>query len=39
MNGDSLAHLIMQILTVVIFAGTIGVSLLVGAIWRKDRGY
>jgi len=38
-DGNGLAHLIMQIFTVIVFVGTIGVSLFIGKLWRKDRGY
>lgn len=36
---DNFVHLIMQILTIVVIVGTLGVSFLVGAIWRKQKGY
>lgn len=36
---DGFVHLLMQILTIVVFAGTLGVSFLIGAIWRKQKGY
>lgn len=36
---NNFVHLIMQILTIVVFAGTFGVSFLIGAIWRKQKGY
>lgn len=36
---DSFVHLIMQILTIVVLVGSLGVSFLIGAIWRKTKGY
>ncbi len=39
MTVDGFVHGAMQILTVVAVVGTIGISLLVGAIWKKQKGY
>ncbi len=38
-NMDGLAYLLMQILTVVLLVGSLGLSFFVGWVWRKDRGY
>ncbi len=36
---DGFVHFLMQLLTVVAVVGTLGVSFLVGAIWKKQKGY
>ena len=36
---DGFVHFLMQLLTVVVVVGTFGVSFLVGAIWKKQKGY
>ncbi|WP_017726923.1 hypothetical protein [Halalkalibacterium ligniniphilum] len=36
---DTFAHGVMQVLTVILFVGTIGFSLLVGRYWKKTNGY
>lgn len=36
---DGFVHLIMRILTIVVFVGTLGVCFMIGAIWRKQKGY
>ncbi|SDB82680.1 hypothetical protein [Shouchella lonarensis] len=38
-NMDSLAYLIMQVLTVVLLVGTLGLSFFVGKVWKKTNGY
>ncbi|MET3506815.1 hypothetical protein ABMB67_002908 [Halalkalibacter oceani] len=39
MNTDTFAHTVMQILTVVLLVGTLGLSFFVGKIWKKNNGY
>lgn len=36
---DGFINSLMQILTIVVFLGTLGMSFLIGAIWRKQKGY
>ncbi len=36
---DGLAYLVMQIFTVILLVGTLGVSFFVGKIWKKTNGY
>jgi hypothetical protein len=36
---DGFAYGVMQVLTVVLLVGTIGLSLFVGKIWKKNNGY
>ncbi|PSL50925.1 hypothetical protein B0H94_102202 [Salsuginibacillus halophilus] len=36
---DGMVYVVMQILTIVFAVGTIGFSLFVGKIWRKQKGY
>lgn len=36
---DGLAYTVMQILTVILLVGTLGLSFFVGMVWKKNNGY
>ena len=36
---DNFAYTVMQVLTVVLLVGTLGLSFLVGKVWKKNNGY
>lgn len=36
---DSLALIIMKVLTVILLVGSLGISFFVGAVWKKNNGY
>ncbi|TWI53310.1 hypothetical protein [Halalkalibacter nanhaiisediminis] len=36
---DGFAHAVMQILAIVLVVGSLGLSFLVGFVWKKNNGY
>ncbi|MEN0644184.1 hypothetical protein [Alkalicoccobacillus gibsonii] len=36
---DGLAYTVMQIFTVILLVGTLGLSFFVGKVWKKNNGY
>ncbi|WP_281176600.1 hypothetical protein [Shouchella shacheensis] len=36
---DNFAYLVMQIFTVVLLVGTLGLSFWIGKVWKKTNGY
>ncbi|MDQ0207903.1 hypothetical protein [Alkalicoccobacillus murimartini] len=38
-NMDGFAYLVMQIFTIILLVGTLGLSFFVGMVWKKNNGY
>ncbi|MFK3937285.1 hypothetical protein ACI2JA_07200 [Alkalihalobacillus sp. NPDC078783] len=36
---DGLAYTVMQVFTVILLVGTLGLSFFVGKVWKKNNGY